>query len=293
MSLSFIGLGQMGKPMAINLLKSGEDLIVFNRRAHHFLEFQGKGARVTRDLSDVAMADIIFLCLPDHHVVNEVLFGEKGIFDRLIKGQIIVDLSTIDYLRTIEIAEILKKRGVGYLDAPVTGMDARATEGSLTVMCGGKEKVFEAVKPYLRFIGNNIIYMGKSGNGQLAKLINQLLFDINAASIAEILPMSIKLGLDPEKMTQIINSGSGKSFASEFFLPRVLKNQFVDGYPMKKAYKDLLSAAEISAKLCIPTPVLHSATTTYQMALLSGHGEKDKGGMICVFEELLGVKFRS
>ena len=218
--------------------------------------------------------------------------GRNGIIDKLRQGQIVVDLSTMSYTATLELAKSLEARGVGFLDAPVSGMESRAEEGTLTVMCGGSEKTLEAVRPYLNCIGNKILYMGATGSGQLTKLINQLLFDINAAALAEVLPMAVKLGLDPEKVGQVVNSGTGKSYASEFFLPRILKNSFSDGYAMKHAYKDLVSGAEISANLCIPMPVLGAATATYQAALLKGYGDQDKGAMIRVFEELLGVAYR-
>jgi 3-hydroxyisobutyrate dehydrogenase-like beta-hydroxyacid dehydrogenase len=134
--------------------------------------------------------------------------------------------------------------------------------------------------------------MGRSGSGQLTKLINQLLFDMNVASLAEILPMSVKMGLDPYMVGEVVNSGTGKSYASDFFIPRILKNDFSEGYALKSAYKDLVSAAEISANLHVPLPVLGAATSTYQMALLKGYGEQNKGAMIRVFEELLGVEYR-
>jgi len=135
--------------------------------------------------------------------------------------------------------------------------------------------------------------MGDSGSGQLSKLINQLLFDINCAAIAEVLPMAAKLGIDPDKIGKIINSGTGRSYASEFFIPRILKNNFSDGYPLQHAYKDIDAGAKVSATHNIPMPVLAAASATYQMALLKGHGHLDKGAMIKVFEELLGVQFRS
>ena len=171
-------------------------------------------------------------------------------------------------------------------------MQARAENGTLTMMCGGDQTVVDQVKPLMATMASNILFMGASGNGQLTKLINQLLFDINAAALAEILPMAVKLGLDPQKIGDVVNSGTGRSYASEFFIPNVLKGDFSQGYSMNAAYKDLVSGAEISAKYQIPTPVLAAATGTYQQALLAGHGEKDKGGMIAVYENLLGVKFR-
>jgi 3-hydroxyisobutyrate dehydrogenase-like beta-hydroxyacid dehydrogenase len=134
--------------------------------------------------------------------------------------------------------------------------------------------------------------MGVVGNGQLAKLINQLLFDINSAAIAEMLPIAAKMGLDCAKVGEIVNSGTGKSYASEFFIPQILDGKFDTGYPLDAAYKDLVSAAELGAKLRIPMPVLAASTASYQMALLKGYGALNKGGIIKVFEDLLGVEFR-
>ncbi len=293
MKIGFIGLGQMGKHMAINMLKSDAELIVNDMRDDHFPEFEEKGAKTTTSLAEVVGADIIFLCLPDSQIVHNVILGEKGIINYLRNGQTVVDFSTIKYTTTLEIAKRLQEKGVRFLDAPISGMEKRAIEGTLTVMCGGQKEVFDEIMPYFACVGDKFLFMGDVGSGQLTKLINQLLFDINAAALAEILPMSVKMGLDPEKVGEVVNSGTGKSYASEFFIPRILKNSFEDGYPLKNAYKDLISAAEIGANLCIPMPVLGAATSTYQMALLKGHGEKDKGSMIEVFEGFLGVQYRS
>ncbi len=292
MKISFVGLGQMGKHMAMNMLKSGAELTVSDLNKGAFPPFEQKAVRCTTNLADVAQAEIVFLSLPGTQAVQSVLVGRNGIIDKLSKGQIVVDLSTMSYTATLELAKSLEARGVSFLDAPVSGMEARAQEGTLTVMCGGCEKTLETVRPYLQCIGNKILYMGGTGSGQLTKLINQLLFDINVAALAEVLPMAVKLGLDPEKVGQVVNSGTGKSYASEFFLPRILKNSFSDGYAMKHAYKDLVSGAEISANMCVPMPVLSAATATYQAALLKGYGDQDKGAMIRVFEELLGVAYR-
>jgi len=292
MKIGFSGLGRMGKHMAMNILKSGAEVIVSDVRSDSFHEFEQKGAQTTTDFGVAAQADIVFLSLPSSQIVESVLLGENGVLRNPRKGQIVVDTSTITYSTTMEIAKRLEEHGITFLDAPVSGMEARAIDGTLTVMCGGDAGIFETVRPYLECIGNKILYMGGVGSGQLTKLINQLLFDINVAALAEILPMAVKMGLDPDLVGDVVNSGTGRSYASEFFIPRILKNGFLDGYPMKHAYKDLVSAAEISADLGIPLPVLGAATTTYQMALLKGFGDLDKGGMIRVFEELLGVRYR-
>lgn len=289
MSIAFIGLGTMGKYMALNLIKSGELIVVSDVVDKAFAEFMEKGVAATTTVAETAKADVIFLSLPNTEIVQNVI---GGLLPHLHEGQIIVDLSTIKYNATVELRKTLDEAGVEFLDAPVSGMESRAKDGTLTVMCGGKEEIFDKVKHYFDYIGNKVLYMGGSGAGQLTKLINQLLFDINAAALAEILPMSVKMGLDSEKIGQVVNSGTGRSYASEFFIPHVLKNSFHNGYPMRSAYKDLVSAAELGANLGIPMPVLAAATATYQQALLKGLGDNDKGGMIKVFEDQLGVQFR-
>lgn len=293
MKLGFVGLGQMGRPIAHNLMKSGAELVVADRDERWFGEFRDKGARGTTSAAELAEADILFLCLPNTEVVQSYLQGGNGIGAHLRQGQTVVDLSTIGYGATVEIGRALDAKGVAFLDAPISGMEARAKDGTLTVMCGGDQAAFDRVKPLLDQIGNKILYMGPAGSGQLTKLINQLLFDINAAALGEILPMAVKMGLDPDMVGEVVNSGTGRSYASEFFIPRILRGHFSDGYPMSHAYKGLVSGAELGGRQCIPMPVLAAATATYQAALLRGHGEKDKGGMVQVFEELLGVQYRS
>ncbi|HWQ61403.1 MAG TPA: NAD(P)-binding domain-containing protein [Negativicutes bacterium] len=290
-NIGFVGLGQMGKPMAVNLLKCGEEVLVSDLKTDSFPEFKAKGAKTTTNLQEIAQCDIILLCLPSTSVVQAIVLGENGLLSSLRRGQVVADMSTINYTASIEIAKVLETQGVEFMDAPVSGMEARAIAGTLTVMCGGKKEIYEMLMPYFKCMGNNIMYMGTQGCGQLTKTINNIIFDINIAAFAEILPMAVKLGLDPEQIGSVVNNSSGKSFASDFFIPRILKRNFGDGYPLAHAYKDLVSGAELSAQLGIPLPVMHAATTTYQMALLKGLGHKDKGAMMCVFEDLLGVEF--
>lgn len=292
MKTGFVGLGQMGAPMAANLAAEN-DVTVFDRNADKRALLDGKCTAAVEALAGLAACELIFLCLPNGKVVTEVLFGEGGLAPHLKPSTVIVDTSTIEYAATLEIAEKLDALGVPFVDAPVSGMQARAEEGSLTMMCGGAEDAVDRLRPQLAAMASNVLYMGPTGSGQLMKLINQLLFDINAAAIAEILPLAVKLGLAPEKVGTVVNGGTGRSFASEFFIPHILNGDFSNGYPMAAAYKDLISGAEISARHQIPAPVLAAATATYQQALRAGHGDKDKGGMIRVFEDALGVSFRA
>lgn len=260
-------------------------------QAVKFLADQGAAVAIT-PAEMAAQVDWIFLSVPNTSVVESVVLGKSGILDGAKEGLVVVDLSTINYLATLEIEKKLKQKGVIFSDAPISGMETRAQEATLTVMFGGRKDTFELVLPALEAIGNKQIYMGEIGCGQLTKLINQLLFNISAAGIAEVLPMAAKLGLDPEKVTQVVTTGTGRSFAAEFFLPLALENRFDQGYPLKSAYKDMISAAEICAHEKIPLPMVQAATTTFQMALANGLGSESKGALIKVFEKLLGIEFR-
>jgi 3-hydroxyisobutyrate dehydrogenase-like beta-hydroxyacid dehydrogenase len=291
--IGFIGLGQMGKWMALNLVKAGFEVWVQDIDPQAVSFVKGQGARSAETPSEIAsQTEWIFLSLPNTEIVERVILGEDGIVQTGKPGLIVVDLSTIGYMATLEINEKLNANGILFADAPVSGMETRAQEATLTIMFGGDETILEKLRPALDVIGNKVVHMGKVGSGQLTKLINQLLFNISCAGVAEVLPMAAKLGLDPEKVTQVVTTGTGRSFAAEFFVPLALENRFDQGYPIKHAYKDLISAAEISAHQKIPLPVVQAATATFQMALAEGFGDESKGSLIKVFERMLGVKFR-
>lgn len=292
MRFGFVGLGQMGAPMAANLAGENE-LIVFDLSEDAMNAAVRAGALKAWNAADFASVDVLITCLPSGGIVERSLFDpENGIAQHLSAGTIVVDTSTIEYGLTLSIGERLEALGLTFLDAPVSGMRKRAQDGTLTMMIGGDGEVVKKLTPAFSTMANRILHTGAVGSGQLTKLINQLLFDINVAALAEILPMAVKLGLDPENTAEVVNSGTGRSYASEYFTPQILEGKFNTGYPLQSAYKDLISGAEISARYQIPAPVLAAATTTYQQALLEGHGSKDKGAMVLVYEQLLGVNCR-
>jgi 3-hydroxyisobutyrate dehydrogenase-like beta-hydroxyacid dehydrogenase len=291
MLFGFIGLGQMGKPMALNLARYF-DVIAFDKRQVTLPEDPPTKLKLASGIPDLAECDCVFLSLPSAEILRKVLFTEDGLATCLKEGAMVVDTSTVEYNATLEVSSKLSGLGLRFVDAPVSGMQSRAENGTLTVMCGGDAADVAVLEPALTVMATKILHMGPAGSGQLTKLINQLLFDINMAALAEILPISAKLGLNSEKIGEVINSGTGRSYASEFFIPNILRNDFSKGYPMQEAYKDLVSGAELGARQVLPTPVLAAATATYQRALQEGHGEKDKGAMILVFEKLLGCRFR-
>ncbi|KPD11537.1 NAD(P)-dependent oxidoreductase [Phaeobacter sp. 11ANDIMAR09] len=292
MRFGFVGLGQMGAPMAANLASSN-NVMVFDLSEEAMDAAAEAGATKAGSTADFSGVDVLITCLPSGGIVEKSLFNpEHGIAQRLSADTIVIDTSTIEYGLTLSIGERLSALGLRFLDAPVSGMWKRAQEGTLTMMIGGDGEIVEALRPALATMSNRILHTGAVGSGQLTKLINQLLFDINVAALAEILPMAKKLGLDPENTAEVVNSGTGRSYASEYFIPQILEGKFDTGYPLQAAYKDLISGAEISARYQIPAPVLAAATTTYQQALLEGHGAKDKGAMVLVYERLLGIDCR-
>ncbi|MDX2446130.1 MAG: NAD(P)-binding domain-containing protein [Desulfobacterales bacterium] len=291
--IGFIGLGQMGKWMALNFLKADCHISVYDINTQAVDLLVQNGATASQTPAHMAtQCEVVFLSLPDTDIVEQTIFGETGLIQTANKEMLIVDLSTISYLGSVDIARKLNQKDIFFCDAPVSGMKSRAKEATLTIMVGGPKKIFDRIYPLLKIIGNTVLHMGPVGSGQLTKLVNQLLFDINAAGLAEVLPMAAKLGLDPAKVCQIITTGTGRSFAAEFFTPLTLENRFDEGYPLKSAYKDLTSAAEISSRHKIPLPLTQATTNIFQMALAQGLGSESKGALIKVFEKILDVEFR-
>lgn len=291
--IGFIGLGQMGRWMALNLIKAQFDLTVFDVRQDARAILEKAGAASVGAPSELAeKTDWIFLSLPNSNVVEEVVLGNHGIIHGSKSEKLIIDCGTAEYLWTKEFATRVADYGIRFIDAPVTGMAQRAEDAALTFMFGGPKELLAEIRPALEAMGTEIFHMGAVGNGQLAKMINNIIFNSNLAALAEVLPMAVKLGLEPAKIAQVINKGSGRSFASDVFLPNILEDRFDHGYPLDQAYKDMIQAGIISARNQIPLPMVHTALSTYQTALGLGLGKEDKGAMIKVFERLLDIKFR-
>ena len=291
--IGIIGLGQMGKWMASNLVKSGFDLSVFDINPEAMALLIKMGAAQTASPADLAKrVDVIILSLPNSDVVEEVVQGQDGILQGARHGQVIIDCGTAAYLWTKEFSDSMRKHELYFADAPVTGLEQRAKDGTLTIMFGGAEELLQKVQPVLEAMGNRIVHMGDTGCGQLAKMINNILYNANIAALAEVLPMAVKLGLDPEKIAEVINAGSGQSFASQFFIPNILEGAFDRSYSLGNAHKDMAHVAEISTHYKIPLPMIQTAIATYEKALSMGLGAEDKGAMIKVFEDKLGVAFR-
>ena len=291
--VGFIGLGAMGTGMALNIYKAGFPLTIFDIDLKAVEKLAQAGATPATDLSELARrSDVIILCLPDTSVVQKLLWGDNGLAGVLAGGQIVIDCGTSHPLKTIEFHQRLCAANIQFLDAPVSGMAQRAIEGTLATMAGGSGELFERVKPVLSSFSKTVVHMGGPGCGQLAKVINNVLFNISCAAIGELLPLAVKIGLDAEKMVEVAGTGSGQSFALNMFGPLILKRDFKQGFPMKNAYKDMSSIVEIMNTYKIPIPVTQAALLTYQIALNQGFGDEAKSAMVKVWENVLGVEVK-
>ncbi|ARD49060.1 NAD(P)-dependent oxidoreductase [Sporosarcina sp. P33] len=296
MKLSFIGLGVMGRGMALNLAKGkseGEyDLTVCDANESSLKEFQEMGVSTTSNVQETADSEYVFLCLPNLEVVQSVILGENGLLKNMKAGQKIIDFSTISYVGAVDIAEKCKSEGVIFMDCPISGQQLKSEKGTLSIMCGGDEETFNEIMPYLDRMGEQILYMGENGAGQLTKMINNCALNICCASFSELMPVGVKLGLDPEKLGDVLMTATGASFASQTLIPKVLDGNFEHGFSLERAYKDMESMYEVLIKEEIPLPTLNGTMQSYQLALRNGQRDYYKHAMICYYEDLLGVKVR-
>ena len=291
--VGFIGLGAMGGGMARNVMKAGYPLLAYDNRKEPLDRIARWGAQVADDLSGMAEAcERIILMLPDTGTVESVLFGESGLRTGLRAGHIIVDCSTTHPGFTRKTSRFLGDLGIGFLDSPCSGMSSRAAEGTLTIMVGGDIGAFHAVEPLLNAMGSSILYMGRSGNGQLAKIVNNTLFNISCAALAEVLPLAVRLGLNAEETCKAVKTGSGQSYGFDTFASLVLERNFGPGYPMKNARKDIDAITEILEREGVRLPVVSAAADTFRAALDKGMGNLNKGAMTRVWEEALDVEVR-
>ena len=292
-NIGFIGLGVMGQGMALNIHKAGYPLYVFDIDDQAVKVLTNAGAEAVGNMQQLAdRCDWIILSLPNTAIVEAILWGDQGLSEHLSPGQIVIDCGTTHPLATIDFHKRFEDNKICFLDAPVSGMEKRACEGTLTTMVGGLKEVFDVVKPLFESMSSTVVYMGVAGSGQLTKVINNVFLNVACATVAELLPLSVKMGLDPEKIVEVAGSGSGQSFALNIFGPLILERDFSHGYPMESAYKDMSAIVEVINTHHIPIPVTMAALSTYQTALNRGLGKESKGAMVKVWEEVLGVEVK-
>src|SRR6266705_3517854 len=299
MQIGFIGIGVMGRPMTLNLLKAGYHVTVFARHPGkpEVQEVLDAGAKLAPSPRAVAMAsDVVITMVPNSKQVEEVVAGPHGILEGARRGLIIIDMSTIAPAMSRKLAELASKRDGHFLDAPVSGGSMGAVNGTLTIMAGGEREIFEQARPVLEAMGKkeNIFYVGPSGSGEVVKIVNNILCGAIAAATAESFVLGVKAGVDVETMAKIIGVSSGASWqlANQFPL-RAVNGSFQPGFITDLINKDLGLALDLAAER--QTPVMITALTRqlYEMARAAGYGHNDYTSVLKVLEGIAGAEVRS
>ncbi len=292
--IGFIGIGTMGKPMSLNLIKAGFPLIAYDLNPKPLGELKASGAAVGKSIKEVAsQSDIIITMLPKSEDVKEVMLGDQGVIGGVKSSSIIIDMSTIDASVSRNIAQAFLAKNIKMLDAPVSGGFLRAEAGTLSIMVGGDEKTYQECLDIFKAMGKNIFYCGPNGNGEVVKIINNLLGAIQAAASAEVLSIGVKAGVDFKVLTDVIGASSGTNDFIKFAGPaKAFKGDFEPGFTVDLMVKDLGLAMTLAKEQGVPTLM---GTLTHQMYLYlksSGLEKKDFSIIVKMFEDFMKVRLR-
>lgn len=285
----------MGKPMAKNLLKAGHSLVVCKHiDPRPVNELVAAGAQEVVSPKQVAeMSDIVITMLPDSAEVEEVVLGENGLLKGARKGLVIIDMSSIAPSTSRRIAEEAEKRGVEVLDAPVSGGETGAIQGTLAIMVGGKEATFSKCIDILRAMGKSIVRVGDAGAGQVAKLANQIIVALNIAALSEAFVLGAKAGVDPRIMYQAIRTGFAGSNVLDAKISTILERNFKPGFKIRLHHKDLKNALETARELKVPILLTSLVQQVLCTLINEGKGEEDHSAIINFSERLANIEVRS
>jgi len=290
LTVGYIGLGLMGKSMARNIMKAGFPLVVHNRSQAAVNELVAEGAKSAGTPAELSsQVDVIFTNLPDSPDVELVALGENGIIEGVRSGSIFVDNSTIKPASARRIAQVLGEKGVLCLDAPVSGGDIGAKNGTLTVMVGGPAEALEKVMQILQAVGKSITHIGGSGAGQIAKACNQIMVAAQMVALGELLIFARKAGADPEKVVQAIKGGAAQCWSLDVKPPRLFEGNRNPGFKSYMQAKDLNIVLESAREYGIPLPSAAVDAQLFNAMLQMGMAELDNSAVIGVIESLAGI----
>ncbi len=291
--IGFIGLGIMGKPMAKNLLKSGYSLVVYDINQNAVKEMVSLGAEEGKSPKEVAeKAEIVITMLPNSPHVKEVVLGKNGVIEGAKAGMVLIDMSSIAPLATKEISEAVGKKGVIMLDAPVSGGEPKAVNGTLSIMVGGDEETFNKVEGILKAMGTSVVLVGDSGSGNTTKLANQIIVALNIASTCEALVLGTKAGVDPEKLYQAIRGGLAGSTVLDAKVPMILNRNFNPGFKIELHIKDLINAMDTAHEMGVPLPLSAQVLEIMQALKTDDKGKLDHCGVIQYYEKLSNIEVK-
>lgn len=289
MKIGFIGTGIMGRPMAFNLIKAGHELFTWGRRFDTVEPLLVAGATGKGTPAEVAAsADICFTVVSGTADVEQVILGERGLIHGAKPGSVIVDMSTIAPSSTRRIAAQLAARGVDMLDAPVSGGQAGATQGTLSIMAGGKAEIFERVKPLFEILGKNIVHVGDHGAGQVVKACNQIVVSLTLQGVAEAILLARKNGVDPAKMREALLGGYAGSKILEVHGLRMMNADYKAGFKVKLHHKDLAIVLDNASENHVPLPGTKIVAAQIAALLEAGDAELDSAAIMLALERLAG-----
>jgi len=293
MKTGFIGLGIMGKPMAGNLLRAGYQLVVCNRSQGAVQELVAAGAEAASSPREVgARCGVIVTMLPNSPHVKEVVLGPNGILEGAKPGTVIVDMSSISPLAAREIAGKAAEKGIEMLDAPVSGGEPKAIDGTLSIMVGGKQEIFNRCFELLSTLGTSVVHCGDIGAGNVTKLANQIIVALNIAAMSEALVLGAKAGVAPEIIYQAIRGGLAGSMVLDAKAPMVLNGNFKPGFRIELHLKDLANALETGHEVGVPLPLTSQVMEIMQALKVDGRADHDHGGIIQFYEKLAHFEAR-
>ncbi len=290
MKIGFIGLGIMGKPMAKNLMKGGyTDLLVNNRSRASVDELVAAGATAATNEEIGRTCDVVMTMLPNSPQVEEVMLGAGGVASYMREGTVFIDMSSIDPTASRRIAEELNKRGVEMLDAPVSGGEPKAIDGTLSFMVGGRQEIFDRYEPLLKTMGASVVRCGEIGAGNVTKLANQMIVAANIGAVAEALTFAKKAGTDPELVYQAIRGGLAGSTVMDAKAPMMLAGNYKPGFRINLHVKDLNNALNAAHAINMPVPMTAHMMEVMQELMSRGEGGCDHDDIVRYYERMTGV----
>lgn len=293
MKTGFIGLGIMGKPMAKNLMKAGYRLVVFDTNAAPMKELAAAGAETAAAPKEVAeKCDVVVTMLPNSPHVRAVLLGPQGVIEGAGPGKTVIDMSSIAPLASREIASLLAEKGVEMLDAPVSGGEPKAIDGTLSVMVGGKKDVFERCYPIMKSMAASVVRVGDAGAGNVAKLANQIVVALNIAAMSEALVLAAKAGVQPDLVYQAIRGGLAGSTVLDAKAPLVMDRKFSPGFRVNLHIKDLGNVLETSREIGVPLPLTAAVMEMMQALKVDGLGDADHCSLVQHYEKMAHIEVK-
>jgi len=291
--IGFIGLGIMGGPMAKNLIKAGYPLTVYDIVPEKVAGLVKAGAQAGSSNKEVAAkSDLVITMLPNSPEVKVAVLGPGGVLEGARAGMILIDMSSIAPLASQEVAAEAKKKGVAMLDAPVSGGEPKAIDGTLAIMVGGPKDTFEQVKDILAVMGGSVTRVGEIGSGNTTKLANQIIVALNIAAMSEAMVLATKAGVDPERVFEAIKGGLAGSTVLNAKMPLVLAGNFKPGFRIELHIKDLANALDTAHAVGVPVPLSSVVMEAMQALKVDGKGGDDHGGIVQFYEKLAQVQVR-